>query len=89
MTRYTVIPRQDGTDFQQSWEVRGPGKTTNHTTKEAARNAARRRASVGDTIEVRRTDGTVQETFTVRKASRSGAGREETGLFKDFDFGLK
>lgn len=89
MTKYTVLPRDDGTDFQQSWMVVGGGQRTPHTTKQAARNAARRRANIGDTIEVRRTDGTVQERFEVRKASRSGAGREDTvGLFKNFDFGL-
>lgn len=51
---------------------------SNHTTKQAARNAARGYASDGDTMEVRRTDGSVQERFTVRDASSGDSGSEET-----------
>jgi len=34
---------------------------SNHTTKQAAKNAAREYANEGDTLEIRRTDGSVQE----------------------------
>jgi len=65
--KYTVLPRDDGADFQQSWMVHKNGRMQdNYTTKEAATNDARAMANEGDTLEIRRTDGTIQSKTTVR-----------------------
>jgi len=78
MTTVTVLPRDDGADFQNSWMVHsGSQMKSNHTTKQAAKNAAREYASDGDTLEIRRTDGSIQKRSTVQKASSS----EETEPF--------
>lgn len=70
MATITVLPRDDGHDFQESWMVHKNGQMqSNHTTKAAARNAARELVSEGDTLEIRRTDGSIQERKTVRKGS--------------------
>lgn len=70
MAIVSVRPRRDGHDFQGSWMVHVNQKMkSNHTTKEAARNAARGYASDGDTMVVHRTDGTIQERFIVRDAT--------------------
>lgn len=70
--QYTVLPRDDGQAFEQSWMVHENGQMkSSHTTKQAALNAARGYASDGDTLEVRRIDGTIQKSVTVRDASGS------------------
>jgi len=72
-----VLPRDDGQDFQESWMVHVSGKMkSNHTTKQAATNAAREYANEGDTLEIRRTDGTIQSKSTVRS---SGDDEPEKG----------
>jgi len=66
----TVLPRDDGANFQQSWMVKVSGKhKSNHTTKQAARNAARRYAHDGDELVIHRMDGTIQEKVTVRDST--------------------
>jgi hypothetical protein len=82
MTVVTVLPRDDGHDFQQSWMVHVSGQMkSNHTTKQAAKNKAREVASDGDTLEIRRSDGTVQKRVTVRAASAdSDSDHEAKGL---------
>jgi hypothetical protein len=42
---------------------------SNHTTKQAAKNAARRYASDGDELIIHRSNGTIQKRVTVRDAS--------------------
>jgi len=77
----TVLPRDDGADFQESWMVHVSGRMkSNHTTKQAAKNAAREYANEGDTLEIRRTDGSVQERSTVR-ASSSESNDGADGIF--------
>jgi hypothetical protein len=61
---------------------------SNHTTKQAAKNAARDYASDGDTLEIRRTDGSIQKRVTVQKAS-SGSESDESGGFGIPGFGNK
>lgn len=77
--RITVLPRDDGKNFQNSWMVHKNGQMkSNHTTKQAAKNKAREYASDGDTLEIRRQDGTVQKRVTVRSAyatESDGGGR--------------
>lgn len=64
----SVRPRDDGHDFQESWMVHSQGQMkSNHTTKSAAKSAAREIANEGDTLVIHRTDGTIQERKTVRK----------------------
>jgi hypothetical protein len=64
---------------------------SNHTTKQAAKNAARGYAHDGDELVIHRSDGTFQESTTVRNASASdddesrqgdrfGLGTYNTGL---------
>jgi hypothetical protein len=63
---------------------------SNHTTKQAAVNAARSMANEGDTLEIRRTDGTIQKTVTVQGGSGSESS-EASGFgmpgFGDADYG--
>lgn len=67
MARVLVSPAADGTDIRSNWEVLKPGsKTTSHTKKSAAKRRAKRIASSGDTLEIRRTDGTIQERRVVQ-----------------------
>lgn len=55
---------------------------SNHTTKQAAVNAARSMANEGDTLEIRRTDGTIQKTVTVRGSSGgSSTSQDESAGF--------
>jgi hypothetical protein len=72
MARKTVrvSPRRDGQNFQGSWYVKVSGRQkSNHTTKQAGKNAARGYASDGDEMVIHRTDGTIQERFTVQDAT--------------------
>jgi len=86
MAVVTVLPRDDGHDFQQSWMVHVSGQMkSNHTTKQAAKNKAREVASDGDTLEIRRSDGTVQKRVTVRAASADSDSDHEA---KGLGFGL-
>jgi len=88
MTKYTVLPRDDGHDFQNSWMIHKSGKMkSNHTTKQAAVNAARSMANEGDTLEIRRTDGTIQKTVTVRGSSGSSSSKDERAGFSIPGFG--
>jgi len=81
MKTVTVLPRDDGQDFQNSWMVHVSSKMkSNHTTKQAAVNAARDYASDGDTLEIRRTDGSIQKRVTVQKASGGSDTSEESGV---------
>jgi len=75
----SVLPRDDGHDFQNSWMVHVSGKMkSNHTTKQAAKNAARRYASDGDTLVIHRTDGTIQKKVTVRDATPDDSDQSQT-----------
>jgi len=82
MKTVTVLPRDDGQDFQNSWMVHVNGKMKSpHVTKQAAINAARGYASDGDTLEIRRTDGSIQDRRTVRKGgSEDTADATKTGM---------
>lgn len=61
MSRYRVVPDGSG------WAVKKNGRTkSNHRKKRPAINSARRMADSGDSIEIRRSNGTVQDTRTVR-----------------------
>jgi hypothetical protein len=65
---------------------------SNHTTKQAATNAARRKASQGDTIQVHYQDGRIQERYSYSgdrdrdqqgqpgSGARDGSGTFETGV---------
>jgi len=92
MKTVSVLPRDDGHDFQGSWMVHVSGSMkSNHTTKQAAKNAARGYASDGDTLVIHRTDGTIQSKTTVRNASASDSSEEPNPLFpgeKTFDIGI-
>jgi len=82
MTKYTVLPRNDGQDFRNSWMIHKNGQMkSNHTTKQAAVNAARSMATEGDTLEIRRTDGTIQKRVTVQGSSSSSSSQEESAGF--------
>lgn len=84
MATFTVQPIDDGYDMRGNWETVGPKKTTGHTRKRAAINAARRRGGDGDTLVIKRTDGTIQEKRTMRKGStksRKDNGAEGGGLW--------
>jgi len=90
MTKYTVLPRDDGQDFQNSWMVHKSGKMkSNHTTKQAAVNAARSMATEGDTLEIRRTDGTIQKTVTVQDSRSESSEASGFGMpgFGNADYG--
>jgi len=67
-----VRPLPDGVDQRSSWQVRinGTRKDT-HTKKSAAKRRARELAREGDTIQIHRTDGTVQDRYTYRGSSGS------------------
>lgn len=78
MARLTVQPASDGHDMRGNWEVKGKGKTTSHTKKKAAENAARRRASKGDEIVLKGTDGNYQESYTYQ------GGRDEDNSMMDW-----
>jgi len=79
--KITVLPRDDGHDFQGSWMVHVSGKMkSNHTTKQAAKNAAREYASEGDTLEIRNTDGKIQKTVTVQSSRSSGTDENPTAF---------
>jgi len=72
MKKVSVRPATDGIDMRSNWMVHVGGKMkSTHTKKSAAVRQAREFASEGDTLEIRRTDGTIQETVTVRNASGS------------------
>jgi len=84
-----VLPRDDGADFQQSWMVTVAGQhKSNHTTKEAARNAARRYAHDGDELVVHRMDGTIQEKVTVRDSTPYDDDDSDTGSNHGVDIPL-
>lgn len=74
-----VRPLNDGVDQRSSWQVRinGSRKDT-HTKKSAAKRRARELAREGDTIQIHRTDGTVQESYTYRGSS--GSSRKGGGV---------
>jgi len=63
MGTYVVAPSGNG------WVVRKGGTGTvksNHRKKSRAKSAARRMASSGDTVQIRRSNGTIQKSSTVR-----------------------
>lgn len=61
MGQYTVLPDGSG------WVVEKMGRTVSkHRKKSRAVQAARKKASSGDKVEVRRANGTVQKVTTVR-----------------------
>lgn len=67
MATIRVTPIKDGERLRGSWKVTKNGRTLNppHRKKSAARRHAKREASAGDTIEIRRLSGTVQNRKTV------------------------
>jgi hypothetical protein len=76
---FKVLPRKDGVDFQGSWKVtRSDGKETPATTKQAAINKAYNMGDKGDTLQIHRTDGTIQETRTMQG---SGETSDERSMF--------
>jgi len=77
MVTYTVQPAADGYDMQGNWETLGPAKRTGHTRKQAALNEARRRASTGDTLIIKRTDGSIQDKRTIQSKTNSGPSETE------------
>lgn len=61
MGTYIVAPDGNG------WAVKKNGVTkSNHRKKSGAKRSAKRMASSGDKIQIRRSSGTVQNTRTVR-----------------------
>lgn len=67
MATVTVAPLPDGTDMRSNWQVKKSGRrVSTHTKKSAAKRRAKREASSGDTLKIKRTEGTVQDTRTVR-----------------------
>lgn len=75
-----VLPRDDGVDFQESWMVKVSNQhKSNHTTKQAAKNAARGYASDGDELVIHRSNGTIQSKSTVRNASASDEDESRQG----------
>jgi len=78
MATYSVLPRDDGHDFQGSWMIHVNGQMkSKHTTKAAAKNQARGYASDGDTLVIHRTDGTIQKRVTVQDATAYDSENEE------------
>jgi len=68
--RIEVLPLPDGVNQRGSWQVVVSGKQhSTHTKKTAAKTEARRVASPGDVIEIRRTDGSVQSSTTYQGSS--------------------
>jgi len=67
MATIRVIPIEDDASLRGSWQVTKNGRplSPNHRKKSAARRHAKREASPGDTLEIRRLSGTVQERKTV------------------------
>jgi len=91
-----VLPRDDGQNFQGSWMVHVSGKMkSNHTNKQAAKNAARGYANDGDTLVIHRQNGTIQKKVTYRGSSSSkdegstffapGTGTFSTAISDAFD----
>lgn len=61
MGRYRVLPDGSG------WVVEKHGRTlSNHRKKRRAVDAARSTASMGDRVEIRRADGSIQNVVTVQ-----------------------
>jgi len=84
MAQYRVLPRDDGHDYQSSWMVHKNGSMKSpHTTKEAAKNAARGYASDGDELVIHRQNGTIQKRVTVRDATPydDDDNQQERGLY--------
>jgi len=80
MTTYSVLPRDDGQDFQGSWMVHKNGSMKSpHTTKQAALNAAYQHASKGDTLRIHKQNGQFQESRTVQGGS-DGSDSDEKGM---------
>lgn len=62
MVTIVVAPLRDGVDQRGSWQVKKQGmRKDTHTKKSAAVRRARELATKGDVIEIRRTDGSVQD----------------------------
>ena len=80
MDKYTVLPADDGVDMRSNWQVKKNGTTkSTHTKKSAAKRSARQMASPGDTLQIRRTDGSIQSTSTVTRASGSSDSEDNNG----------
>ena len=66
-----VSPLKDNVDQRGSWQVTVNGRRKSaHTKKTAAKREARRVANIGDTIQIHRTDGSVQ----TKKKYQGGSG---------------
>lgn len=77
--KIVVKPADDGFDMRGNWVVDWPKGTSPHTKKSAAKRKARQVASAGDTLEIRRTDGSIQNSVTVRSASASSSSSSSSG----------
>jgi len=76
MARVKVQPANDGHNMRGNWEVVGRGKVEGYTKKKTAMKNARRIANDGDTLVIKRTNGTIQDTRTVQKGR---GGSKESG----------
>jgi hypothetical protein len=83
-----VRPADDGHDMRGNWETTGRGSST-HVKKTAAIREARKRAKEGDTLEIRRTDGTVQDRKTIRNASPSSSSSNSSESGESSSVGLR
>jgi len=63
MATYSVLPLPDSTSMRGSWQVKkGNRRVSKHRKKSAAKRRAKREASMGDTIRIHRSNGTIQNT---------------------------
>lgn len=67
MATIKVLPLPDTTSMRGSWQVKKSGRrVSSHRKKSAAKRKAKQKASSGDTLQIRRSNGTIQSTTTVR-----------------------
>lgn len=67
MAKFTVKPLPDGTSMRGNWQLKRSGRrVTKHRKKSAAIQKAYRKASSGDTLEIKRLNGTTQDVRTIR-----------------------
>lgn len=63
----TVSPLPDGTSMRGNWQVKVSGsRVSKHRKKAAAKRRAKSEAKDGDTLKIKRLDGTTQDVRTVR-----------------------
>jgi len=63
MATYKVMPLPDSANVRGDWQVKkGMRRISNHNKKSPAVSKAKRETSSGDTVQIRRSNGTIQKT---------------------------